>query len=178
MNYNKQQKNKTVINRTVSSWDEAVIIQRGIREQQLLCVRTEWLDITVPALKELSLSPLYQSKLGWGGVTDRAFSWPCSRIMDSSPGEVHKELTHSVFQWWSPPHTGHGCFPLRGSDGSEELSDLKATWVVRLNVDSKQWNMSEILFVHKSENWPSLNSRLSSWFGQRFTTSVTCSAFL
>lgn len=30
----------------------------------------------------------------------------------------------------------------------------------------------------RHRNRPSLNSRLSSWFGQRFTTSVTCSAFL
>lgn len=30
----------------------------------------------------------------------------------------------------------------------------------------------------KSQFLPSLNSRLSSWLGHRFTTSVTCSAFL
>lgn len=104
-------------------------------------------------------------------------AWIPCRLMDSSPGEAHKEPGRSVSQWWCPPRTGHGCFPPRGSGGSAALSDLEATRVVWSNGNNKQrrpkWNTRRWDF-----DWPSLNSRLSSWFGQRFTTSVTCSAFL
>ena len=151
-----------------------MITLRGFWGQQLLCVRTEGPG-SVTALS-------VRVRWGWWGVADRALSWPRRSMIDSSPGEVHREPIHSVSQWWSPPHTGRGCFPPHGSDGSEELSDLEAIWVVLLSVDSNRWllkwNTSENFFFNESKYWPSLNSRLSSWFGQRFTTSVTCSAFL
>lgn len=124
-----------------------------------------------------------QCGLKWWGVADGAFSWPRCSMTDSSPGEVHRGLVRSVFQWWCPPGTGRGCFLPHGSGGSEELSGLEAMRVAALNVGGKQLAVMvkrgrQNVHQWKKTNWPSLNSRLSSWFGQRFTTSVTCSAFL
>lgn len=119
-----------------------------------------------------TLSLLCQCEQRYWGLADGAFSWPRSMMTDSSPGEVRRAPARSVVLLWCPPRTGRGCFPPRGSSGSEGQSGLEATRVVSLNANNDHWG------VTVGKNLPSLNSRLSSWFGQRFTTSVTCSAFL
>lgn len=134
----KQQKNQTVTNRTIL----CVFILRGFRGQQLL---SGW--IWGQALRVCHCS-ICQCGRRWWGVADRAFS---STMTDGSPGEVRRELKRSVFQWWSPPHTGRGCFPPHGSGGSEERSDLEATWAASLNVHSKQRSLKWKQWVTRTD---------------------------